>query len=112
MKLYGIANCDSVKKARAWLQARDLAYEFHDYRKLGVPADRLDIWLQTAGWQVLLNRQGTTWLKLLPQQQTAVVDAASARALMLAQPSIIKRPVLEWPDGRITVGLTALQPEG
>jgi len=112
IQLYGIANCDSVKKARACLQARDQSHQFHDFKKLGVPADRLDAWLQVLGWQVLLNRQGTTWRKLPQQQQAAVVDDATARAVMLAQPSIIKRPVLEWPDGRITVGLGALMPDG
>lgn len=109
--VYGIPNCDSVKKARVWLQARGQAHQFHDFKKLGVPVDRLDVWLQDPGWPVLLNRQGSTWRKLSAAQQAAVVDAATARALMLAQPSIIKRPVIEWagPVGRISVGLAALQ---
>ena len=112
IQLYGIANCDSVKKARACLQAGNQAHQFHDFKKLGVPADRLDAWLQALGWQVLLNRQGTTWRKLPPQQQSAVVDDATARAVMLAQPSIIKRPVLEWPSGRISVGSGGLAADG
>ena len=104
--LYGIPNCDSVKQGRAWLGAQGHEVAFHDFKKLGVPADRLDVWLQALGWSSLLNRQGTTWRKLAPELQAAVVDADSARALMLAQPSVIKRPVVEWPDGRISVGLT------
>ncbi len=101
--VYGISNCDSVKKARAWLAAHDVAYTFHDFKKQGVPADRLPAWQQAAGWEKLINRQGTTWRKLDPQLQAATVDAASARALMLAQPSVIKRPVVDW-GSQITVG--------
>ncbi len=103
--LYGIPNCDSVKHARAWLAEQGLAVGFHDFKKQGVPADRLDHWLQAAGWQVLINRQGSTWRQLSPAEQAAVVDAASARALALAQPSAIKRPVVHWADGSVTVGL-------
>jgi Spx/MgsR family transcriptional regulator len=102
--LYGIPKCDSVKRARAWLAAQGAAVQFHDFKKAGVPAQRLDAWLAAVGWQRLLNRQGTTWRKLDAAVQAAVVDAASARALMLAQASVIKRPVVEWPDGAITVG--------
>ena len=71
-----------------------------------MPESRLDAWLAVAGWDKLLNRQGATWRKLAPEVQAAVGDAASARSLMLAQPSVIKRPVVEWPDGRISVGLS------
>lgn len=102
--LYGIPNCDTVKKARAWLAERGADVQFHDFKKAGVPADALDGWIAAAGWQKLLNRQGTTWRKLDTATQAAVVDAASARALMLAQASVIKRPVVVWADGRITVG--------
>ncbi len=105
VRVYGIANCDSVKQGRAWLAARGMEHVFHDFRKQGLPAERLDAWLQQPGWNLLLNRQGTTWRQLAPQAQAAVVDAASVRALVLDQPSVIKRPVVEWPDGRITVGL-------
>jgi Spx/MgsR family transcriptional regulator len=98
--LYGIPNCDTVKKARAWLTAQGLAHEFHDFKKAGVPADRLAAWESALGWQKLLNRKGTTWRKLDPQEQASVVDAASAQALMRAQPSLVKRPVVEW--GRCT----------
>jgi arsenate reductase len=89
--VYGIANCDTVKKARAWLADQGLACEFHDFKKLGVP---------------LLNRKGTTWRKLDAGQQAATVDAGSAQALMLAHPSVIKRPVVEW-GPQITVGFDA-----
>lgn len=105
--MYGISNCDSVKKARAWLAERGAAPQFHDFKKSGVPPDRLDAWLAAAGWQRLLNRQGTTWRKLDGAAQAAVVDQATARALMLAQSSIIKRPVIEWPDGAVSVGFDA-----
>ena len=106
IKVYGIANCDSVKKARAWLAAHALAHEFHDFNKLGVPGDRLAAWERKVGWEKLLNRQGATWRKLDAAAQSHVSDAASAMALMLAHPSIIKRPVVEWSSagGSTTVG--------
>jgi len=104
MTLYGIPNCDTVKKARAWLVAQGKDCTFHDFKKLGVPPDRLDAWLATAGWETLLNRKGTAWRALDDSTRSAVVDAASARTVMLAHASVIKRPVVEWPDGRITVG--------
>ncbi len=107
--LFGIPNCDTVKRARAWLTAQGLEHRFHDFKKAGVPHERLDAWLASAGWQVLVNRQGSTWRKLAPADQAAVTGDASARALLLAQPSIIKRPVVDWPDGSITVGLDSLQ---
>ncbi|WKB55230.1 ArsC family reductase [Eleftheria terrae] len=93
--LYGIPNCDTVKKARRWLDEQGVAYTFHDYKKQGVPEAGLDRWLAAKGWQALVNRQGTTWRKLDPATQAGVTDAASARALMLAQASVIKRPVVE-----------------
>ena len=102
--LYGITNCDTVKKARAWLDEAGVAYAFHDFKKSGVPADRLQQWMRAAGWERLLNRQGTTWRRLDPASQASAQDAAGAGALMLAQPSVIKRPVVEWPDGAVTVG--------
>ena len=102
--LYGIPNCDTVKRARAFLAAQGAAVQFHDFKKAGVPADRLAAWVASAGWQRVLNRQGTTWRKLDATAQAGVTDAASAQALMLAQASVIKRPVVEWPDGSITVG--------
>ena len=102
--VFGIPNCDTVKKARLWLQDQGLAYHFHDFKKDGVPPAALARWMQALGWEVLLNRKGTTWHKLDPVLQSSVVDAASAAALMQAQASVIKRPVVQWPDGRITVG--------
>lgn len=101
--VYGIPNCDTVKKARAWLTGQGVEYRFHDFKKDGVPADRLPAWLAEVDWQVLVNRKGTTWRKLDPTAQAAVHDAASARELMLRQASVIKRPVVEWGD-RTTVG--------
>ena len=102
--LYGIPNCDTVKRARDWLTGQGVAYEFHDFKKQGVPADHLAAWVQAAGWERVLNRNGTTWRKLPEAQQASVVDGASAQALMREQASVIKRPVVEWDDGRITVG--------
>jgi len=101
--LYGISNCDTVKKARAWLADQGLAYEFHDFKKQGVPAQRLDSWLARCGWEQLLNRKGTTWRKLDTNIQESVRDAPSAKALMQSHPSVIKRPVLDW-GAEITVG--------
>jgi Spx/MgsR family transcriptional regulator len=105
--LYGIPNCDTVKKARQWLAAQSRDAAFHDFKKAGVPPDRLDAWLHSAGWERLLNRKGTAWRALDEAQRDAVVDAASARQVMLAHASTIKRPVVEWPDGAITVGFDA-----
>ena len=105
--VYGIPNCDTVKKARAWLAAQGLAHEFQDFKKLGVPADRLPAWERAVGWQKLLNRQGTTWRKLEAAVQAGATDAAGALAVMQAHASVIKRPVVEWADGRISVGFDA-----
>jgi arsenate reductase (glutaredoxin) len=102
--LYGISNCDTVKKARAWLQAHEREIPFHDFKKSGVPPDRLDEWVSSLGWERLLNRKGTTWRKLDDKQRDSVVGAQSAKQLMLEHPSVIKRPVVEWADGSITVG--------
>jgi Spx/MgsR family transcriptional regulator len=93
--VYGIPNCNTVKKARTWLDEQGHAHQFHDYKKAGVPADRLDAWIAAVGWEKLVNRQGTTWRQLDDATKTAVVDAASARALMLDKASVIKRPVIE-----------------
>lgn len=102
--LYGIPNCDTVKKARAWLDAAGVDYRFHDFKKAGVPAEALTAWLAAVGWERLLNRQGTTWRKLDAAVQSSVVDAASAAVLMREQASVIKRPVVAWAGGAITVG--------
>ena len=102
--VYGIPNCDTVKRARAWLTSRGVDHAFHDFKRQGVPAARLDAWIAAGGWERLVNRQGTTWRKLDEGVKAGVVDATSARALMLAQASVIKRPVVEWRDGAVTVG--------
>jgi arsenate reductase len=95
--LYGIRNCDTMKKARGWLDAHGVGYAFHDYKVMGIDASRLDDWITRVGWEPLLNRAGTTFRKL-PDADRENVDAAKAAALMLAQPSMIKRPVLDTGD--------------
>jgi arsenate reductase (glutaredoxin) len=92
--VYGIRNCDTIKKARAWLEARDLPYEFHDYKASGVSREDLVRWAKAVGWEILLNRAGTTFRKL-PDETKEHIDEKTALALMLEQPSLIKRPVLE-----------------
>ena len=98
--LYGIRNCDTVKKARAWLDARGVAYGFHDYKTAGIDAARLRAWAAELGWEKLLNRAGTTFRKL-PDAEKEGLDADKAIALMLAQPSMIKRPVLDLGERRL-----------
>lgn len=102
--VYGIPNCNTVKKARTWLDEQGLAFVFHDYKKQGVPVDRLDAWIKQVGWEVLVNRQGTTWRQLDDATKAGVVDAASARALMLDKASVIKRPVVERAGQILAVG--------
>lgn len=104
IKVFGIPNCDTVKKARQWLQLRELAHEFHDFKKQGVPAPRLPHWSAQVGWEKLVNRKGSTWRQLDLSVQASLIDEASAHALMSQHPSVIKRPVVEWHDGRVTVG--------
>jgi len=101
--VHGIPNCDTVKKARAWLAGRGIAYRFHDFKKDGLVPEKVDRWIASAGWEPLVNRKGTTWRKLDGATHEAVVDAASARELMLRNVSVIKRPVVEWGD-TLTVG--------
>lgn len=98
IELYGIANCDTVKKARAWLDARSLPYAFHDYKKEGADPQRLAAWADKAGWALLLNTRGTTF-RNLPELDRAGIDKERALALMEAHPSLIKRPVVEHPGG-------------
>lgn len=100
--IYGIRNCDTMKKARAWLEAHGVDYRFHDYRTAGIDKDRLESWCRVVGWEALLNRAGTTFRKL-PEAARQALDARKASALMLAQPSLIKRPVLDM-GGRLLVG--------
>ncbi|MBV9881388.1 MAG: arsenate reductase [Sphingomonadaceae bacterium] len=98
--LYGIPVCDTVKKARAWLDRQGIAYDFHDYKKAGIDAARLRGWAAELGWERLLNRSGTTFRKL-PEADKADLDADKAIALMLASPSMIRRPVLDLGDRRL-----------
>lgn len=93
LTLHGIKNCDTMKKARNWLDQHAISYAFHDYKSDGITADKLTGWIKIVGWEVLLNRSGTTFRKL-PDDQKADLDEAKATVLMLAQPSMIKRPVL------------------
>ena len=97
IKIYGIPNCDTMKKARKWLEDNSLEYEFHDYKKHGVPEKNLTRWVKTAGWEVVLNKRGTTWRKLNDEIKNNI-DEASSIQVMLENPSAIKRPVLE--DGK------------
>jgi arsenate reductase (glutaredoxin) len=101
-KLFGIKNCDTMKKAWTWLDDHGVAYDFHDYKKEGIDRATLGGWVAQVGWEVLLNRSGTTFRKL-PDADRTNLDAAKAVGLMLAQPSMIKRPVLEA-GGRLLVG--------
>ena len=107
--LYGIPNCDTVKKARTWLTAHGHDYVFHDFKKQGVPQPQIDQWLAAVGWETLINRKGTTWRRLDAAVQAGVTDDASAAALMLAHPSVIRRPLVDWGQGRATLGFDPLQ---
>ena len=100
--IYGIKNCDTMKKARAWLDTHRVAYAFHDYKSEGIDKKRLEGWAKSVGWETLLNRAGTTFKKL-PENQKEGLTAAKAIALMLEQPSMIKRPVLDL-GGKLVVG--------
>jgi len=100
--VFGIPNCDTVKKARTWLEGKGVDYQFHDYKKQGVDAAALDQWIAEVGWEPLLNRAGTTFRKL-PDDERTDIDTAKARAIMLANPSVIKRPVVSG-AGALIVG--------
>jgi arsenate reductase (glutaredoxin) len=100
--LYGIKNCDTMKKAHAWLDAKGVAYTFHDYKAEGIDRARLESWMRSVGWETLLNRAGTTFRKL-PEADKAGIDEGRALALMLDQPSMIKRPVLDL-GGKLLIG--------
>lgn len=101
--VYGIPNCDTVKKTRVWMDSAGQAYMFHDFRKQGVPEAALRQWVKALGWEALVNKKGTTWRKLDARQQAAVTDETRAIALMLAHSSVIKRPVVVR-GARVTVG--------
>ena len=100
--IYGIKNCDTMKKARKWLADNGVEYAFHDYKKLGIERKQLDAWIKAVGWETLLNRRGMMWRKV-PDDVKASIDEQSAIRLMLETPSIIKRPVLEA-KGKVIVG--------
>lgn len=101
--IYGIPNCDTMKKARSWLEAHGVDYAFHDYKKAGIDVERLTAWSKKVGWETLLNRAGTTFRKLADSDKQDL-NEAKAIALMVAQPSLIKRPVLELGGGKLLVG--------
>lgn len=103
IKIYGIKNCDTMKKAFTWCNANGVSYDFHDYKKLGVPRDKLVAWCRTLGWKTLINVKGPTWRKLTPEQQ-AITTQSQAVALMIEYPSVIRRPVVENAEGRLLVG--------
>ena len=104
--LYGIPNCDTVKKARTWLADNGHAFDFHDFKKQGLARATLAHWLEQVDWETLVNRKGTTWRKLSDERRAQVVDKASALDLMLEQPSVIKRPVLAGAGG-LALGFSA-----
>jgi len=101
--LYGISNCDTVRKARKWLEARGVEFQFHDFRKQGLSPEQLARWCDAAGLERVLNKRGTTW-RQLPEAVKATTDSAALQALMVEQPTLIKRPVLELDDGRVVIG--------
>ena len=110
--IYGIPNCDTVKKARTWLTEQGVDYQFHDFKKQGVPADRLPAWMKAVGRDKLLNTKGTTWRKLEAHVQARAADDVGAALVMQEHASVIKRPVAEWDgkaNGRVTVGFNADQ---
>jgi Spx/MgsR family transcriptional regulator len=103
--IYGIKNCETMKKARAWLDTHGVAYAFHDYKSAGIEREQLERWSSKVGWETLLNRAGTTFRKL-PDKDKNGLSEKKALALMLAQPSMIKRPVLDLGGGKLLVGFT------
>lgn len=103
LTLYGIPNCDTVKKARTWLEANSIDYSFHDFKKAGLTEDLVKCWLKDVDWEILVNRKGTTWRGLDDVRKAAIVDAQAAIQLMLKSPSVIKRPVLSL-NGATHVG--------
>lgn len=102
--LYGISNCSTIKKARRWLDQREIAYRFHDFRKDGLQPERLKAWVEALGWEMLLNRRGMTWRRL-SEAEREQLDTQKAIGLMQQQPTLIKRPVLET-EASVRVGFT------
>ena len=107
LTVYGIPNCDTVKRARAWLTDQGVAHHFHDFKKSGLKPALLQSWVDQLGCEVFLNRRGTSWRQLVVADQQSAKDGASAQALMLNNTSLIKRPVVDWGDGGFTVGFDA-----
>ncbi|WP_353166734.1 ArsC family reductase [Providencia sp.] len=105
--MYGIKNCDTIKKARRYLEDNGIDYQFHDYRVDGLDDALLSVFMEHIDWEVLVNKRGTTWRKLSDEQKNAVVDATSAKEVLLAEPAMIKRPVLISADNRYLVGFSA-----
>lgn len=103
MEIYGIPNCSTVKKARAWLDQHNIAYQFHDFKKTGITVEQLNIWAQQTGWEKLLNRQGMTWRQLSDDIKASITTPTAAFALMREKTSVIKRPILTY-QGQILVG--------
>lgn len=103
IRIYGIKNCDTMKKAFQWLAERNIPYEFHDYKKSGVPRERLVAWCKVLGWKTLLNTKGPTWRKLTPEQQQ-ITTQSQAVAIMMEFPSVIRRPLVETESGHLLVG--------
>ncbi|MES2128585.1 MAG: ArsC family reductase [Pseudomonadota bacterium] len=108
MKLFGIPNCDTIKKARTWLGEQGLAFDFHDFQKQGLERATVAAWLEQLDWEVLVNRKGTTWRGLPDERKAAITDKAAALELMLEFPSVIKRPVLDG-AGQLSVGFSDAQ---
>jgi Spx/MgsR family transcriptional regulator len=109
--VFGISNCDTVKKARSWLTEQGYDHVFHDFKKQGLPEQALDRWLNVAGWEKVLNRKGTSWRKLTPEEQASVKSADTAKPFFLANPSLIKRPVIEWHQNKVVEMTIGFQPE-
>ena len=105
MKLYGIPNCSTVKKARAWMEEREIPYEFHDYKKQGVPADLMKTLCKLLGWESIVNRNSLTWRKLSDERKASITSTTAALALMQENASVIKRPILDR-DGQYQVGFS------
>lgn len=106
MKLYGIPNCSTVKKARVWLDKNNISYTFHDFKKLGVTQATLEQWLTQQPWEKLVNRAGMTWRNLSDETKASIIDNASASALMIEKTSVIKRPILEKDNEILCLGFT------
>lgn len=102
----GIPNCDTVKKARDWLSAQGISYDFQDFKKSPPTSEQVDSWLSQIPWDILINRKGLLWRRLSAQEQAAITSPMEAKTLALEIPSIIKRPVVRWPDGCVTVGFS------